>query len=84
MSDKQGVPENGVGHEVNIVVDDVRHSVRAGSWIVRDLKQQVGVDASKALAQITPHGLKDLQDDAKIGVHEGEQFMSHARTGGSS
>lgn len=76
--------EHGVGHKVKIIVDDVAHQVRAGSWIVRDLKAEVGVEAAKVLALITPQGLKDLQDDGKISAHEGEQFMSHARTGGSS
>ncbi len=65
---------------VKIIVDDQPH----GSWIVRDLKAAVGVDPAKVLAEITPQGLKDLQDDSKIAVHKDEQFMSHARTGGSS
>lgn len=71
-------------HKVTIVVDDHKHSVRAGAWIVRDLKAAVGVDPAKVLAEITPQGLKDLDDGAKIEVHEGQRFMSHARSGGSS
>lgn len=71
-------------HMITIVVDDHDHGVRPGAWIVRDLKAAVGVDPAKVLAEITPHGLKDLEDDAKIGLHEGERFMSHARSGGSS
>jgi hypothetical protein len=69
---------------VTIIVDDHKHSVRAGAWIVRDLKAAVGVDPAKVLAEITPQGLKDLNDDAKIEVHEGERFMSHVRSGGSA
>lgn len=85
MEQNQSVKEGlGVGHQVKIIVDDTPHQVRAGEWVVRDLKAAVGVDPAKVLAEITPHGLKDLQDDAKVAVHEGEQFMSHARTGGSS
>ena len=76
--------EHGQGHKVKIIVDDVPHQVRAGSWIVSELKAAVGVDATKVLALITPQGLKDLQDDGKVPVHEGAQFMSHARSGGSS
>jgi len=79
VSDKQSV-----GHAVRIIVDDVPHEVRAGIWIVRDLKTAVGVDPAKVLAEITPQGLKDLQDDGKVAVHTGEQFMSHARSGGAS
>lgn len=69
---------------VTIVVDDVKHEVKPGQWIVRDLKIKTGVDPAKVLAEITPHGLVDLDDSAKIGVHEKQRFMSHARSGGSS
>jgi hypothetical protein len=69
---------------VTIVVDDKKYDVRPGQWIVRELKATTGVDPAKVLAEITPHGLEDLDDDAKIGVHEKQRFMSHARTGGSS
>lgn len=69
---------------VTIVVDDVKHEVKPGKWIVRELKSKTGVDPAKVLAEITPQGLVDLDDDAKIGVHEKQRFMSHARSGGSS
>ena len=69
---------------VTITVDDVNYEVRPGHWIVRDLKAATNVDPAKVLAEITPHGLEDLEDDAKIGVHERHRFMSHARTGASS
>jgi hypothetical protein len=69
---------------VTIFVDDVKHEVKPGQWIVRDLKTKTGVDPAKVLAEITPHGLIDLDDGAKIGVHEKQRFMSHARSGGSS
>jgi hypothetical protein len=83
-SDQVVNQEHGLGHKAKIIVDDTPHEVRAGSWIVRDLKAEVGVEAAKVLALITPQGLKDLEDDGKIAVHEKEQFMSHARTGASS
>ena len=85
MSQNQHVNEDhGAGHDVTITVDDAERTVRAGSWVVRDLKTAVGVDPAKVLAVITPQGLRDLQDDGKVAVHAREQFMSHARTGGSS
>lgn len=71
-------------HSVTIVVDGQSREVRPGKWIVRDLKTEVGVDQAKVLAEITPHGLKDLDDGDSIGVHEKQQFMTHARSGGSS
>ena len=70
--------------KVTIVVDGVDHRVRRGMWIVRDLKAEVGIDQAKVLAEITTQGLKDLDDNAEIEPHEKEQFMTHARSGGSS
>jgi hypothetical protein len=58
--------------------------VRRGKWVVRELKAKLGVDQAKVLAQITPQGLKDLDDNAEIELREREQFMTHARSGGSS
>lgn len=69
---------------ITIVVDGDPHEVRRGKWIVRDLKAALGIDPAKVLAQITPHGLKDLDDNAEIVLHDREQFMTHARSGGSS
>lgn len=69
---------------ITIVVDGDPHEVRRGKWIVRELKAALGIDAAKVLAQITPHGLKDLDDNAEIVLHDREQFMTHARSGGSS
>lgn len=85
MSEVESKTESEQGHPtVTIVVDDVKHQVRPGAWIVRDLKVAVKVDPAKVLAEITPHGLKDLDDDGKIAVHPGQRFMSHVRSGGSS
>ncbi len=77
----------GEGHgaaSVTIEVDTVKKEVRPGKWSVTDLKAEVGVDAAKVLAEITAHGLLDLDDGDHIGVHEHQRFMSHARTGASS
>lgn len=79
---KGGKP--GPAATVTIIVDDEKHEVRPGKWIVRDLKAETGVDPAKVLAEITPQGLKDLEDDEKIGVHERQRFMSHARSGAAS
>jgi len=71
-------------HDVTINVDGTDHQVHRGKWIVRQLKAAVGVDPAKVLAEITPQGLKDLTDDQEIEVYQGERFMTHARSGGSS
>jgi|SRR5579872_1599506 len=69
---------------VTITMDGIDHRVRPGKWLVRDLKAKLGVDPAKVLAEITPQGLKDLDDNAEIEVHAHEKFMTHARSGGSS
>ena len=68
---------------ITIVVDGVGHRVRRGGWIVSELKAKLGIDPAKVLAEITPQGLKDLDDNAEIELHDKEQFMTHARSGGS-
>lgn len=83
-ADKAEHPGNAPDHQITITVDDVDHQVRPGKWKVSDLKGALGIAAARVLAEITPQGLKDLEDSAEIGVHEGERFMTHARSGGSS
>jgi hypothetical protein len=88
MSDSAAVKgpgdDRGPGHIVVIVVDDAKHKVRAGRWKVSELKAAVAVDPAKVLAEITPQGLKDLEDGDHIEVREGQRFMSHVRTGAAS
>lgn len=80
-----GGPGHGGGKdEAHIIVDTKPKTVRAGDWLISDLKQAVGVDPAKVLAEITPSGLKDLDDIAHIDISNGMRFMSHARKGGSS
>jgi hypothetical protein len=82
--DPGGGGNPGPGGNVHIVVDGETKSVRAGDWLVSELKKKVDVDASKVLAEITPTGLVDLDDLAHITVKDGMRFMSHVRKGGSS
>lgn len=84
MIETQEKTDHSHHHTITIVVDDIKHNVRPGSWIVRELKVATGVDPAKVLAEITPQGLKDLEDEARIDVHEGQRFISHVRSGGSS
>ena len=71
-------------HQITIIVDGVEHKERQTEWVVAALKAQLGIDAAKVLAEITPQGLKDLADDEKIDLQNLERFMTHARSGGSS
>ena len=97
VSQGQGNPGQGGGNpdpgnhghgggkdDAHIIVDNKPKTVREGDWVVSELKATVGVDAAKVLAEISPSGLKDLEDGATITVKDGMRFMSHARTGGSS
>lgn len=77
-------PGNESKHEITIIVDGTEYNVRPGQWVVAQLKAQLNIDPAKVLAEITPHGLKDLADDATIELHNKERFMTHARSGGSS
>lgn len=69
---------------VNISVDDKKFSLRPGQWLVSDLKAAVNVAPALVLAEVTPHELKDLDDNGHIGVHEDQKFISHARSGSAS
>jgi len=71
-------------HEVTIIVDGEDHRLHRRKWIVSELKAKLGIDPAKVLARITPNGLVDLDDNAEIELHDREQFMTHARSGGSS
>lgn len=82
QEDKSKKPEK--EHKVAIEVDGHKHNVRAGTWEVSALKAETKVDPAKVLAEITPQGLNDLDDGAKIEIRGGERFMSHVRTGSSS
>jgi hypothetical protein len=83
VSEKQAGDEHSNAN-VSITVDDAPKQVRPGKWVVSELKMEVGVDPAKVLAEITPQGLKDLADGAKIEVHAHQKFMSHVRGGASS
>jgi hypothetical protein len=74
----------GNDHLIVITVDGVEHKVRRGDWVVSALKAALGVDPAKVLAEITHHGLKDLDDSQSIKVLNNEKYMTHARSGGSS
>lgn len=67
-----------------IIVNDDDCYVRPGKWVVRALKKHIGIEPQKVLAEIKPIGLTDLLDGATVTISKGMNFMTHARTGGSS
>lgn len=72
------------GHTITISLDGEKRKVLAGAWIVRDLKSRLEINPAKVMAEITPQGLKGLDDGATIEPHDNDEFMTHARSGGSS
>ena len=70
--------------EVQVTVDNVKHEVRRGEYVVAEFKKVVGVDPAKELDEIVNGELKPLDDNARIHIKGGEVFVSHVRTGGSS
>lgn len=70
-------------HVVTIEVETTE-KIRPGRWRVSNLKKALKIASSQVLAVFEATGLKDLKDDEEIGICGGEQFICHARSGGSS
>lgn len=79
-----GVENSESKRDVQVTVDNVKHEVHRGDYIVSEFKKLVGVDPAKELDQILNGELKPLNDDARIVIKGGEVFVSHVRTGGSA
>lgn len=67
-----------------VTVDNIQHRIHRGSYLVTEFKERVGVDAALALDELVNGVLTPLADDQRVTIKGGEQFFSHARTGGSS
>lgn len=70
--------------EVKITIDNKGYEVKPGEHGVAALKELAGIPAAKELEEIINGILTPLADDAKVMIHGGEVFLSHARRGGSS
>jgi hypothetical protein len=70
--------------EVQVTVDNVKHEVHRGDYLVSEFKRLVGVDPARELDEIVNGELKPLDDNAHIVIKGGEGFVSHVRTGGSA
>lgn len=80
----QDGPEEKLDQKVLILVDQKKHRVQPGPWLVADLKKEVKVAADRALDQLIDGQLQPLADEQTIEIRGHEQFVSHARQGGSS
>lgn len=72
------------GPEVTVKVNGKDKEIHRGSYLVSDLKEKVGVDASQELDQVIDGQFKPLADNERIVIKGGEVFVSHNRCGGSS
>lgn len=80
-----GTPSgSGYPHKAQIKVDGKHWEIRAGDWVVSDLKAAVQVPADYELDQVVHDDLKPLADEDHVEVHGGDKFVSHIRQGGSS
>jgi len=70
--------------KVEVTVDQKKHRVRPGEWVVADFKREVKVDAALELDQIVDGQLVPLDNGATITIRGGEVFISHVPQGGSS
>ncbi len=90
MSEHVAVPDAGhgehpqTGPDVTVQVDLVTKTVHRGSYRVSEFKEQVGVDATRALDEVINGEFIPRDDDKHIVIKGGEVFVSHVRTGGSS
>jgi len=80
----QPTSKEGHGHLVPVTIDNRTVEVQSRQWMVSQLKDALGVDASRELEQMVDGKLVPLDDNAKIHIHGGEVFVSHVRGGGSS
>lgn len=83
-STEVGVESPESKRDVQVTVDNVKHEVNRGDYVVSEFKKLVGVDPAKELDQIVNGELKPLEDNARIVIKGGEVFVSHVRTGGSA
>jgi hypothetical protein len=71
-------------HTVTILLDSAPREIRPGTYEVKELKERLGIDACRDLDQIVGGEFKPLEDNSRVHIKGGEEFVSHARCGGSS
>ena len=69
---------------VFILINNVEHQIKPGSYTVAQLKKIGNVKASDELDALKDHQLTPLDDSATVVIQGGEQFISHVRDGSSA
>lgn len=77
-----GSKEGGHGHLVTVTIDGHTKDIQSKEWHVPQLKEALGVDASRDLEQVVDGQMVPIND--KIHIKGGETFISHVHGGGSS
>jgi hypothetical protein len=78
---------NGGGHDaktVTIIVNSTPKTLPKGKHLVSDLKRLVGIPADYEMDQMIHGVFTSLPDTDEIHIKDGDQFIGHVRTGGSS
>ena len=73
-----------LGKKVTVKIDRHEIHISKGTYKVNELKALAGVDLNKELDQIIHGQLTPLDDESKVVIKGGEEFISHARAGGSA
>lgn len=87
MNEKQKLDPNSQeahGRQVQVTIDNRSVEIQSREYVVWQLKEALGVEASRELEQVIDSKLVPLGDSTKIHIRGGEVFVSHVRGGGSS
>lgn len=79
-----GGPPDDHGNLVAVTIDGSEKRIQARNYPVPTLKDALNVPHEKELDQVIGGVITPLADTDHVKVKGGEQFISHARTGGSS
>lgn len=69
---------------VSVTIDGREQHIRAGIYVVKQLKRVLKVKPDYALDQLVAGKLVPLDDGEKVAIKGGEVFVSHVRGGAAS
>ena len=84
MSDRVESHGKDHGELVTVDIDNLLKQIKEGEYIVSNLKNALGVDQNRVLAELIKGVLTDLPDHNEVEIEGGEIFKSHVNRGGSS
>ena len=69
---------------VTVTVDGAENKIAQGTYVVKELKEILGIEPNRELLEIKGKKMKPLTDDEKTHIEGGEVFVTHVSTGASS